>query len=578
MKKARALKAEEILTTAETTPVEVNNNVEIEDIGPEPDIFDEVVNNPDLYTEKQIEDNVTEEAEMPEDPMEKAIRTNDPYVNVEILPGPSNPTQYEPTPGPSGYNQEAIYPAKPSDQLDLGFVLALANDPYKALEIARNVKEVNQATEAIDALEAVSQVDNILDTYLKKNLVLKKPLRRTSTKTRNLIPTKNLLPTARNLTTLTTLFNPQARRRPSASSTDWAEQVELAELQALKEARKQAIKRTKGKLQPDPKAKESGFIPSSARKNNGRGAKNSRGATRGRGSTRGTRGSARGGARGGAKNTPKTTRTTSKAKVSEIFNPDEAGNDTDESEIDDTLPIMSQIRHALAKTSKNSGMAPDGNVTVLNQTIKDGDARAPDPVQAPNYTIQDLMPEGMQDEVDRNHDMVANLPAKQNLIEFALIQRCWEVKANGKAKGVGVPAYQTFKDLIVDAIMLTVREEPAWCNVVHSDFMTKHGIAVVVLDYGYPEGAERFRSNVIALSPSNIEYNTYPAADLLKKYAVTVFFHQGFKRYPLELLGPGLKGGNADMKGDFTVVDSSCLLYTSPSPRDRQKSRMPSSA
>ena len=26
------------------------------------------------------------------------------------------------------------------------------------------------------------------------------------------------------------------------------------------------------------------------------------------------------------------------------------------------------------------------------------------------------------------------------------------------------------------------------------------------------------------------------------------------------------------------VVDNSCLLYTSPSPRDRQKSRMPSSA
>ena len=29
---------------------------------------------------------------------------------------------------------------------------------------------------------------------------------------------------------------------------------------------------------------------------------------------------------------------------------------------------------------------------------------------------------------------------------------------------------------------------------------------------------------------------------------------------------------------DFTVEVESCLLYTSPSPRDRQKSRMPSSA
>ena len=33
------------------------------------------------------------------------------------------------------------------------------------------------------------------------------------------------------------------------------------------------------------------------------------------------------------------------------------------------------------------------------------------------------------------------------------------------------------------------------------------------------------------------------------------------------------------MTGDMVVVEASnCLLYTSPSPRDRQKSRMPSSA
>ena len=28
----------------------------------------------------------------------------------------------------------------------------------------------------------------------------------------------------------------------------------------------------------------------------------------------------------------------------------------------------------------------------------------------------------------------------------------------------------------------------------------------------------------------------------------------------------------------YTILDITCLLYTSPSPRDRQKSRMPSSA
>ena len=32
-----------------------------------------------------------------------------------------------------------------------------------------------------------------------------------------------------------------------------------------------------------------------------------------------------------------------------------------------------------------------------------------------------------------------------------------------------------------------------------------------------------------------------------------------------------------DINGDYVIVNA-CLLYTSPSPRDRQKSRMPSSA
>ena len=47
--------------------------------------------------------------------------------------------------------------------------------------------------------------------------------------------------------------------------------------------------------------------------------------------------------------------------------------------------------------------------------------------------------------------------------------------------------------------------------------------------------------------------------------------------------------GNGDFSRDFTYIDNviqanvlsmitDCLLYTSPSPRDRQKSRMPSSA
>ena len=36
--------------------------------------------------------------------------------------------------------------------------------------------------------------------------------------------------------------------------------------------------------------------------------------------------------------------------------------------------------------------------------------------------------------------------------------------------------------------------------------------------------------------------------------------------------------GTANCKFAYTAHSAACLLYTSPSPRDRQKSRMPSSA
>ena len=40
-----------------------------------------------------------------------------------------------------------------------------------------------------------------------------------------------------------------------------------------------------------------------------------------------------------------------------------------------------------------------------------------------------------------------------------------------------------------------------------------------------------------------------------------------------------LKGVDLEIKpGELHAVMGPCLLYTSPSPRDRQKSRMPSSA
>ena len=42
--------------------------------------------------------------------------------------------------------------------------------------------------------------------------------------------------------------------------------------------------------------------------------------------------------------------------------------------------------------------------------------------------------------------------------------------------------------------------------------------------------------------------------------------------------GDRFKDWHTDIKGNNDILSITCLLYTSPSPRDRQKSRMPSSA
>ena len=55
----------------------------------------------------------------------------------------------------------------------------------------------------------------------------------------------------------------------------------------------------------------------------------------------------------------------------------------------------------------------------------------------------------------------------------------------------------------------------------------------------------------------------------------------GFDGQPITLMGPWVEAPDYP---DFTYLSTAppqthpCLLYTSPSPRDRQKSRMPSSA
>ena len=125
--------------------------------------------------------------------------------------------------------------------------------------------------------------------------------------------------------------------------------------------------------------------------------------------------------------------------------------------------------------------------------------------------------------------MPANLPTDKKIVEFVVMREDFTPNEAGVIKGLNFLTAELFEDTIAEALSQTVEINMDWCNVVSRRYITKHGICVVAINYGYPEGAELFRSNICAQSDAKTMFNTYPAADLLKKYAVTVFFHSASK-------------------------------------------------
>ena len=93
--------------------------------------------------------------------------------------------------------------------------------------------------------------------------------------------------------------------------------------------------------------------------------------------------------------------------------------------------------------------------------------------------------------------------------------------------------------------------------------------------YAQPN-APGITNNLAAVAPSNI--NSDQSVDRIDQNIgekVRLFFRYQYQRETL------LAGSAVPVNATTSPVDSNnytCLLYTSPSPRDRQKSRMPSSA
>ena len=93
--------------------------------------------------------------------------------------------------------------------------------------------------------------------------------------------------------------------------------------------------------------------------------------------------------------------------------------------------------------------------------------------------------------------------------------------------------------------------------------------------------AVRYVINLILLFFLNYFYcahNYLEALNMSKDIDYGTLMHKAMRTLIFDVLKDVEKNGLPGEHHFFITFDTTCLLYTSPSPRDRQKSRMPSSA
>ena len=109
-------------------------------------------------------------------------------------------------------------------------------------------------------------------------------------------------------------------------------------------------------------------------------------------------------------------------------------------------------------------------------------------------------------------------------------------------------------------------------------------LALLMEEAGYDVIASDVRTDYIASLNQKVIDTTEPEVKDLLKYSKNIYFttdnqeviHEADIIFTL-VRTPSLENGRYDV-GDVDDVISDCLLYTSPSPRDSNLSRMPSSA
>ena len=95
-------------------------------------------------------------------------------------------------------------------------------------------------------------------------------------------------------------------------------------------------------------------------------------------------------------------------------------------------------------------------------------------------------------------------------------------------------------------------------------------------DFDTPENIKN--AAIKAIKGGDTKYTTVDGTNALKEAIVKKFKRENNISYTVDQITVGAGGKHVIYNLMMATLNKGCLLYTSPSPRDREKSRMPSSA
>ena len=188
---------------------------------------------------------------------------------------------------------------------------------------------------------------------------------------------------------------------------------------------------------------------------------------------------------------------------------------------------------------------------VVNESVDMSTAQVPEMPEVGEIQVMDVMPRDEAGSLGASGRVLANSEAKKNCVEFLLVNKIKMPSGNVVVK---IPAAEIFAAVIGRANADLVDSDPDYCLALEHAEPNEDGIGKITLNLRPGGGGMQFIEIIRGYSTSEVQYELYPTAPLLKKHALTIFLHDGHYIRNARLATTIAKC-NPGLKGSFTLVD-----------------------